>query len=104
MTIELKTHKDSVLLCSIYRPPNTSGVDFLVDYKKLVTKLLKENDKLAIGSDHNLDLLKYNEHSVTWEFIESNLDLGLFPQINRPTRITHSTATLIDNIFIMSQG
>ena len=103
MTIELKTHRDSILLCSIYRPPNTSGLDFLADYKKLVTTLLKENDKLAIGSDHNLDLLKYNEHSVTWEFIESNLDLGLFPQINRPTRITHSTATLIDNIFISNK-
>ena len=103
MTIELKTHKDSVLLCSIYRPPNTSGTEFLSDYKKLVTKLLKENDKLVIGSDHNLDLLKYNDHSVTWEFIENNLDLGLFPQINRPTRITHSTATLIDNIFVSNK-
>ena len=28
------------------------------------------------------------------------MELGLFPSITRPTRITHSTATLIDNILI----
>ena len=36
-------------------------------------------------------------------FIHCNLDNDLFPVITHPTRITHSTATLIDNIFLESR-
>ena len=61
----------------------------------------KENPKvIIIGLDHNLDLLKSMQHSLTNEFVQSNLDFGLIPTITRPTRITQSTATLIDNIIV----
>ena len=50
--------------------------------------------------DHNLDLLKCSTHNLTQEFVECNAKYGLTPTINRPTRITKSSATLIDNIFI----
>ena len=36
----------------------------------------------------------------TQNFIELNLDSNLLPCITRPTRITKSTATLIDNVLI----
>ena len=48
--------------------------------------------------DHNLDLLKTNTHPQTNEFLETNLRKSLIPCISKPTRITHKTATLIDNI------
>ena len=32
-----------------------------------------------------------------------NLDFDLFPVITKPTRITHISATLIDNIFLDSR-
>ena len=47
-----------------------------------------------------MDFLKSNVHQLTQDFIEMNIDLGLIPVIRRPTRITRSSATLIDNIFI----
>ena len=50
--------------------------------------------------DHNLDLLKSNNHPETQTFIDLNFDNCLFPCITRPTRITKSSATLIDNTFI----
>ena len=50
--------------------------------------------------DHNFDLLKNCQHSMTKEFLDSNLDLDLWPIITKPTRITKSTVTLIDNIFL----
>ena len=53
-----------------------------------------------IGLDHNLDFLKSSSHLDTNDFIEVNLDNGLIPCINKPTRITHHSATLIDNIII----
>ena len=56
--------------------------------------------RLIIGLDHNLDLIKHDKHRITNDFIELNLDHQLLPTITKPTGITRSTATLIDNIMI----
>ena len=50
--------------------------------------------------DHNLDLTKHDIHPMTNDFIDLNLENGLLPTITKPTRITRSTATLIDNIMV----
>ena len=65
---------------------------------------LKRNrhHEIIIGIDHNLNLLKANSHSQTNEFLELNLRKSLIPCISKPTRITHKTASLIDNIMASS--
>ena len=50
--------------------------------------------------DHNLDPLKESHHKPTHEFIEKIYENGMVPTITKPTRITKSTATLIDNILL----
>ena len=50
--------------------------------------------------DHNLDLLKSDLHKGTHAFLELMLQNQLYPSITRPSRITNTLATLIDNIFI----
>ena len=50
--------------------------------------------------DHNLDLLKQSTHRKTREFIESTLDCSLLPVITKPTRVSKTCATLLDNIII----
>ena len=61
----------------------------------------KEKPKgIIIGLDHNLDFLKADKHHATNDFIQSNLDFGLIPTVTRPTRITNTSATLIDNIIV----
>ena len=55
---------------------------------------------IIVGLDHNLDVLKSSTHSGTNQFIQHNLDFNLIPTITRPTRITKSSATLIDNIIV----
>ena len=50
--------------------------------------------------DHNLDLLKQSTHRKTQEFVECLLDRLLLPVIMKPTRISKSSATLLDNIII----
>ena len=50
--------------------------------------------------DPNLDFLKSHLHENTQGFINYNLDNDLFPVITRPTQITHSSATLIDNVLL----
>ena len=53
-----------------------------------------------IGSDHNLDFLKCVKHKATDEFISALSEQGYVPTILKPTRVTHQSSTLIDNIFI----
>ena len=49
--------------------------------------------------DYNLDLLKSDSHSPTNDFIETNFAYSHIPLICKPTRVTASTATIIDNVF-----
>ena len=64
--------------------------------------LLEHKQKIILGCDHNLDLLQSSIHKQMDAFIDVNLDQGLFPCIMKPTRITKTTATLIDDIFVSS--
>ena len=49
--------------------------------------------------DFNLDLLQYNHHTPTQEFIDALFSFAFFPLISNPTRLTPYSATLIGNIF-----
>ena len=99
--VELKTDKRNILLVSAYRPPNTKARTFLTEYKRLLNSLKKnKGHEIIIGLDHNLDLLKSHLNQPTNDFMELNLDRELIPCITKPTRITSSSASLIDNILI----
>ena len=50
--------------------------------------------------DFNLNLMNYQSHSVTGEFLDALYSNMFFPLVMRPTRITCHSATLIDNIFV----
>ena len=100
-SIEIKTHNNSIILSSLYRPPNSPEKEFLKNYKKFLSKFTQhEQDRLIIGTDHNMDFLKQDLHLPTKDFIDLNLDYGLLPTVTKPTRITRNTATLIDNIIV----
>ena len=47
----------------------------------------------------NVNLLNYNEHNQTNEFLDSLASNSFIPLILQPTRITNHSNTLIDNIF-----
>ena len=38
VTVELKTHGESLYLSSLYRPPNSSEREFMKNYRKLLSK------------------------------------------------------------------
>ena len=98
--IEIKNNKDNVLVGSMYRPPNTNINDFLETFKSQMSKINNTKSECIIGLDHNLDLLKQSIHPKTQEFLECILDHNLLPAITKPTRISKTSATLIDNILI----
>ena len=49
--------------------------------------------------DYNINILNNEVHSQTSDLIDLMYSYSLVPLINRPTRITNNSATLIDNIF-----
>ena len=48
--------------------------------------------------DFNLNALKYEEKSLIRDFYDNLFQYGIVPLINKPTRVTSNSATLIDNI------
>lgn len=97
VTVELYVVKSkSVIISSIYRTPG-SCLDTFND--KLSEIFGNEKKKVFVCGDFNVNLLNTNEHKKTRDFVDTMYSLSLFPVILKPTRITCSSATLIDNIF-----
>lgn len=84
---------------TVHWPPSHNLVDFLDKFNKIIAIISKDNKDCYVMGDFNLDLLHYNHHEPTQEFIDCLFSHMLFPLITKPTRLTAHTTTLIDNIF-----
>ena len=94
-------HKRPLVCISLYRAPNSDSKEFNREYYKLLNLIEAEKSKdVIIGTDHKLDFLKRDFHEPTRKFIEQNFEKEMYPIITNPTRITKSSATLIDNIIV----
>ena len=91
-----------IIMRSSYRAPNTNSLKFTNHVKSVVTKVQSERDgkEVILCMDHNLDLLKCHLHEPTRIFLDNLVEKGAFPTITHPTRITQTSATLIDNTFV----
>ena len=84
----------------IYRHPCMAPNIFNDEHlKNLSMKLSNENKRCFISGDFNFDLMKAENHTDTFEFLEVMTTNFLLPTITIPTRINPRNNTLIDNIF-----
>jgi len=60
---------------------------------------LDDKDVVVMG-DFNINLLNYDENTQTTEFISLMTSKSLIPSCTIPTRVSLTSATLIDNIFL----
>ena len=81
----------------VYRPPNSNIVDFNNTMHYIFEKVTQY--PCYIMGDFNLDLLKHDKHPPTEKFLDIMHANSLIPIINRPTRVTRDTCTLIDNVY-----
>ena len=102
ITIELQLPNRKLLVTSMCRPPNTDENLFLKDYIEYSSALNQTSKDYIIGLDHNLNLLQYEHHFPTRKFLEFLIDSEQLPCITRPTRLTHHSATLIDNVIVLN--
>ena len=74
--------------------------DFNCSYSnKLLENISKEQKLVFLLGDFNVNLLNYNKHNQTNEFLDFLASILFIPLILQPTRITSHSNTLIDNIF-----
>ena len=52
-----------------------------------------------LGGDFNTDILKHKVNQGTKSFLDTMYSIGLYPLIDRPTRISNHSFSLIDNVF-----
>ena len=65
----------------------------------LLQKISKEKKNVFLLGHFNVDLLKYDKHAGTNEFIYSPSSYMYLTYILHPTRVTGHSQTIIDNIF-----
>ena len=102
--VEVTLDKKQVLVGEIYKPPNTDVKYFNEKYNYIIEKIKSEKKQLIIGSDQNINLINASTQVLTQEFLDINYANGILPVIDKPTRITHSSATLIDNFYTNYEG
>lgn len=103
--IELLSKPRNVIVGEIYRVPGTPAQEAVARYELILTNLMAvKSSDIIIGTDQNFDYIRINEHNHTADLFNAHISHGLIPVITRPTRITHQTASLIDNIYIKLHG
>ena len=89
----------NIIIGVIYRPPGTDMDMFNSEFSNILDVIKTENKLCYLLGDYNINLLNYDSHELTADFVNSLYSYGFVPLINRPTRITPHSATIIDNIF-----
>ena len=94
----------NVIVTVIYRPPNTDTRIFNERLNAVLNCVNNERKPCYLMGDYDVNILNYDSHSATAEFVEMLYSHAFLPLINRPTRITQNSATIIDNIFTNNIG
>ena len=81
----------------VYRAPNTNVQVFNDNIGKYLAEISK-NTTFVCG-DFNIDMLQCDCNNDFKCFENQLYSVGMYPLISKPTRITRTTATLLDNIY-----
>ena len=103
--IEVTYNSHSITVGEIYRVPNSNGLLSIQRYEALLDKLNHAGNDVILGTDQNFNLLNIDSHSNTRNLFDMFIanGYGYTPTIFLPTRVTHSTSSLIDNIYVKTK-
>ena len=88
----------NIVIGVIYRMLNSS-VDVFNDHISDILNIIQKEHKLCnFLGDLNIDFLKADDHRATGELLNVLYCCNVFPLITKSTRVTSTTATLIDHI------
>lgn len=81
-----------------YRPPATNVGQFIVDLDEYFRNIKKEKVEIFAG-DININTLEVFDINVN-NYLDILTQNGFKSYINKPTRVTETTSTIIDHIFV----
>ena len=68
---------------------------------EILAIIKRKNQFVYLMGDYNVNLLNLDKNLLTSECLEMFYSYSFYPLINKPTRVTYQTASLIDNITIL---
>ena len=78
--------KSNVIVAVIYKHPIMDVTDFNNNFlNNLLNKINQEQKKVFLLGDFNVDLMHYNEHKPTNEFLDSLASNSYLPYIIQPS-------------------
>ena len=93
-------HKNrNIIIGVIYQLPDTDPKLFNDSFNDLLDTLGRERKYCYLIGDFHINLLNFDKHAETTSFVDMLHAQSFVSLINRPTRVTKNSATLIDNIF-----
>ena len=88
----------NIVIGLIYRMPDSSVDVFNKRISDILNTVCKEHKIFYCIGDLNIDFFKYDVHKPTSAILDTIYAYNVFPLITKPTRVTKTTATLIDHI------
>ena len=95
-------HNKNLRIGNIYRLPRETNADydkFFNEFFEMLQNFGNNSIDMVLCGDFNINLLQLNEKPKVSEFFENMLSDGYIPKVTLPTRLSSSSATLIDNFF-----
>lgn len=86
----------------LYRPPSTGEGPFIEEIENYFVNNLREQVEIFVG-DINLDICDHNNEHVNL-YLSTLSQFGFVPFINCHTRVTSTTASCIDHIFVRQKS
>ena len=103
LSIELSLdNKRSTFVNVLYRPPNGKIEQFETFLVKLLSSVHNANKDQHTAGDFHLNLLDHESNKKVHDFLNIIYRNGMIATINKPTRVTRTTATAIDHVLTNS--
>ena len=88
----------NIIIGVVYRMPDSSVDVFNERLTDILNFVQRENKLFYLLCDLNINLFKHDVHRPTSEFLYAIYSYNVYPLITKPTRVTATSATLIDHI------
>ena len=98
--LDTQLNNSAPLLFGImYRRPNTNINEYLNTLTDILVVIENESKKAIIGGDMNINLFDCQTNNAVLDYINLFRGRNFLSLINKPTRVTHYSCTLIDHIW-----
>lgn len=106
LKIILNQGNQTFCLLVIYRPPSTNEAEFVTHLNGVLDEIdLTSHEHVFIIGDINLDILREEGNTNdTEEYLNILSEKGFHSLINKPTRVSNTSTSCIDHIFLKSKN